>query len=177
MAPLVGAALGLVQYVPELLSLFGREDDAKTATKVLDVAKTITGKDDEAAAQAALAHDPKLQLEFKKALLEDKWVQERIDLDNVKSARAMYTQSSSAADRISKHVITYNLPLAILLFILNGCALYFFKAHAELMMVVGNMTGFLLNALLKERQDIINFHFGSSLGSKIKDFWKPNVRS
>jgi hypothetical protein len=169
MAPLITAAIGLAQYIPDLLQLFGRGNDSAVAQKVLDIAQKVSGKSDATQAMAAISSSPDAQLAMQKMLLEDKWVQSRLDLDNVKSARAMHEKNHAAADDLGKHVIRWNLPLAFGLFIVNIVSLYFFREHVEILLTLGNLTGFLLNSLLKERQDIINFYFGSSLGSKDKD--------
>lgn len=175
-APLLNVALGLAQYAPDILKLFGKEDEAKVASKVVETAIKVTGSDNEAEAKKAISNNPEYQFKFQQALLEDKWVQERIDLANVQSARDMYAKNSAGADRIADNVTKYNLPLALILFSLNILAMYFLKTHSEILIALGNLTGFMLNSLLKERQDIINFHFGSSLGSKIKDLGrKPSV--
>jgi hypothetical protein len=169
MAPLITAAVSLAQYIPDLLQLFGRGEDSAVAQKVLNIAQSISGKDDATQAMAAISASPDAQLAMQKMLLEDKWVQERLDLDNVKSARTMHEKNHVAADELGKHVIRWNLPLAFVLFLFNIVSLHFFKDQVEILLTLGNLTGFLMNSLLKERQDIINFYFGSSLGSKTKD--------
>jgi hypothetical protein len=174
MSASVAIALGLAKYIPEVMRLFGKEDSAEVADRVLGVASAVTGIKDPSKAAEAIKQSPELQIKLKKLTMEDKWMQERIDLDNVKDARNMYAANHAAADQIGKHVIKFNLPLALALFFGNIIALYFFRDHSELLLILGNMTGFLLNSLLKERQDIINFYFGSSLGSKIKEL-KANI--
>jgi hypothetical protein len=172
MAPLVSLALGAAQYIPDVLRLFGRGEDATVANKVIGLAQKVTGNQDPEAALAELKESNIFQAKMKKMLLDDKWVQERLDLDNVKSAREMHKVNHMAADDLGRHVIRWNLPLALGLFVVNILSLYFFREYAEILLTLGNLTGFLLNSLLKERQDIINFYFGSSLGSKTKDLPK-----
>lgn len=169
MSASVAIALGLAKYIPEVMRLFGKEDSADVADRVLGVASAVTGIKDPEQAAEAIKQSPELQIQLREIALKDKWMQERIDLDNVKDARSMYATNHKSADDIGKHVIKYNLPLALLIFVGNIGALALFKENSEILLIVGNMTGFLLNSLLKERQDIINFYFGSSLGSKIKE--------
>lgn len=167
---LLTTALALAEVVPSVLKLFGKDEDAEVAGKVLGIAKTVTGKETDSEALDALKADPDLVLQYKQAILDDKWVQERIDLANVQGAREMHKVNNKQADELGKSIINWNLPLALVLFAGNLGALHFFKDHAEILITVGNLTGFLLNSLIKERQDVINFYFGSSLGSKIKSY-------
>ena len=167
---MLNIALGLASLVPDILKLFGRDDDSSVATKVIDVAKKITGKDNEGELLEALKSDPSKILEYKKALLEDKFVRDRIDLANVQSAREMHKDNHVQADKIADGVIRWNLWFVFGLVGLNIFVISVFKTNPELLALVSNVLGFVINSLLKERQDIINFYFGSSLGSKIKSF-------
>ena len=39
----------------------------------------------------------------------------------------------------------------------------------EIVAIVSNIFGLLINSLISERQSVVGFFFGSSLGSKLKD--------
>lgn len=170
---LITTALAIAEVVPNVLKLFGKDDDAVAASKVVNIAKDITGVSSDNAAVEALKANPEFAFKFQKALMEDKWVQERIDLKNVQSAREMHKINHKQADALGRSIIWVNLPIALILFIGNIFALYFLKEYPEILVTIGNLTGFLLNSLLKERQDVINFYFGSSLGSKLKEYSGP----
>lgn len=161
-------ALGLAEVVPSLLKLFGREDDAETAKKVVGIAQKVTGQSDPNEAMKAIRHDPKVALEFERMVREDKWVQARIDHENVMDARRLYRENSTQSDKIAERVTRWNIPLAIVIFAVNIAAMGYFKDSPAVITVVGNMSGFLIASLLKQIQDVMNFHFGSSMGSKLK---------
>lgn len=163
----LATALTIAKYIPDVIDLFDKDDKESVASKVVNIAKKVTGND-ESDIPTILEQDPRAVLELRKAILEDKWVQERIDLDNVKSAREMHRVNNEQADKISDSVIKYNILFVILLASLNGLALWYFEDNSEVLLFIGNLIGFIIQALLKERQDILNFYFGSSLGSKFK---------
>jgi hypothetical protein len=62
MLPLIPLALTLV---PQLISLFAGDKAGAAAQTVAGVVRTVTGADDEAAAQAAINADPKMAAELK----------------------------------------------------------------------------------------------------------------
>ncbi len=62
------AILALAEFVPTIAGWFGGDDAEETAKQVVDVAKSITGMDNESDAIAAIKKDPSLQIEFQKAM-------------------------------------------------------------------------------------------------------------
>lgn len=82
-------------------------------------------------------------------------------------ARAMYPESKDMADRIGQRVFNWNLPaVGILIAALILCAVHL---EGGLLATVASIIGAVIRDLLSERQIVINFLFGSSLGSKKKD--------
>ncbi len=66
----VSIALGLASIAPTIVRwITGSDTDAAVAQKVVDVAKTVAGKDDANAAVEAIKADPKLALQFQQAWL------------------------------------------------------------------------------------------------------------
>lgn len=98
------------------------------------------------------------------------WVTEmyNIEVEDRKSARNMYQQKSSMADRVSASIIRYNLPvIASLLLIEIGC-IFYLKEHPEILALISAAVGGVVQALISERLTVIQFFFGSSMGSKMK---------
>ena len=62
----------------------------------------------------------------------------------------------------------YNLVIVFLLVIINVIAVWYLKNDAAVLAIISNFIGITLGALLNERQAVINFFFGSSMGSKNK---------
>jgi len=87
----------------------------------------------------------------------------------LKDSRDMYKNTGhDQADKIAQHVITWNAPLVGILLTLYGFSLIYVK-DANTAQAVGTLLGGSIAALWQERQAVMGFFFGSSLGSKLKD--------
>lgn len=64
----IGTILALAEFVPTIAGWFGGDDAEETTKQVVDVAKSITGMDDESEAVAAIKKDPALQIQFQQAM-------------------------------------------------------------------------------------------------------------
>ena len=84
-------------------------------------------------------------------------------------AHETYQVKSDMADGIAKQIVTRNLPLIGLLVVVNVLLVYFLKENASLIAIASNIIGVAIGNLFNERQAIVNFFFGSSIGSKEKD--------
>lgn len=173
-APAIIAGIKLASaFAPKILGLFADEGDKTTQVSqlVMDVASRVTGEQDEDKAIAALNADPVMALQFKKAVMEDKHVADRLAYADRAGAREMYNTKNEQQDKIAQNVMMWNLPAVLLLLVLQGAAMVFLEDKAELMALIGNAVGYVTNSLLKERQDVISFFFSSSLGSKLKTMY------
>lgn len=74
----------LANIVPGVLHLFGHDTAAATAQQVVDIAQTVTGATSPDAALAAIKGSPDLQLQFQKAVLEQKVQLQQIDAQRAK---------------------------------------------------------------------------------------------
>ena len=94
----------------------------------------------------------------------------KMDLEDIKSARLMYQETRHVmADDIAKRVIKWNLVgVAIAIIVEVGSVMVI--DDKVLIAIISGAIGGVTTALLQERQQIINFFFGSSRGSKEKDF-------
>lgn len=110
-----------------------------------------------------------LLTEFEMNRLQIEKEMAELELENMKSAREMYAQKSEMADLVAKSVMKWNLPLVLILVIVNVACIKFLDQVA--LALVSNVIGFVLNQLLNERTQIIGFFFGSSLGSKMKQIF------
>lgn len=165
--PILGI-LGALKMVPKLFKAV-KGGDKSLASKAIDIARVVTGAGTEADAVEALKADPEKMYQYQMALLADKHIPDRLDLENTKSARRMYMEASKErADEIAKDVMAVNLPVMFLLVAINIGVVYFFEEGA-LIAIASNFIGMMLKELMSERQTVMNFFFGSSLGSKNKD--------
>jgi len=166
----VTLALTAAKFVPQIVGWVkgSGSKEKQVADKFLNIANTIAGKGDDQANMDAISADPALQLEFQKAVMADAHVFDELCLQNTMDARRMYEKDDGTADEIANVVIKYNLAIVFLLVGIQLVAVIYLAESAALLAVASNIIGIVIHALLKERQDIINFFFGSSLGSKIK---------
>jgi hypothetical protein len=74
----------LANIVPGVLHLFGHDTAAATAQQVVDIAQTVTGSATPDLALAAIKGSPDLQLQFQKAILEQKVQLQQIDAQRAK---------------------------------------------------------------------------------------------
>ena len=165
MAP---AILGLLQFAPDIIDLFSSDKGnkiQKTADIVEGIAAQVTGKTGQDAV-AELAANPELAYKFRTAVLADKHVDEELRYADRANAREMYKTSHEASDRIALAIMRWNLPLIGLLIVANVVAAKYLDA--DVMLGIASTIGFVIQSLLKERQDVSGFHFGSSMGSKLK---------
>ena len=110
-------------------------------------------------------------LELREKELLNKHILELAKLENekYKTAHHSYREKSQMADSIARDIITRNLPIIALLVSINIGLVYFMKDDAPLIAIASNIIGFSIGNLFNERQAIVNFFFGSSIGSKEKD--------
>lgn len=107
---------------------------------------------------------PEQQQEFNEAY-KDYLSELTIVTADVQNAREMYKQNSSMSDRIANRIMNWNLPgiLACLL-ILIACVKYF--DNDVIIALISSTIGSVITLLATERQTVVNFFFGSSMGSK-----------
>lgn len=86
-----------------------------------------------------------------------------------KEAHKTYREKNQQADEISSHIIRYNLPIIAILVIVNVLIVYYMQENATLIAIVSNIIGVAIANLFSERNTIVNFFFGSSIGSKEKE--------
>jgi hypothetical protein len=83
------------------------------------------------------------------------------------SARDMYKEKSDMADSVAKKIIDWNLWIMLALVIVQVLVIMF--VDGQVAAVVTGVVGTITGALINERNTVVNFFFGSSMGSKDKD--------
>lgn len=163
--------IGLAKFVPDIIGLFDKrrgKDAKKAIQKVGEIAEAVTGQTG-SNAEKAIANDPNLALEFQLAVMADTHVQDQLELEDRKSARELYKINPGKAEDVAEQVMRYNLVLVFLLVVINVLAVAKLKDDAAVLAIVSNFIGIAMHALLNERQAVVGFFFGSSLGSKLKN--------
>lgn len=100
----------------------------------------------------------------------------RLEQERFKTSHETYRQSHTMADSIASSVIKWNLPTIFILVLVNIYIVDVFKDNAPLMAIASNIIGIAIGKLFTERQAVINFFFGSSIGSKDKDVQIQSLR-
>lgn len=91
-----------------------------------------------------------------------------LELKDTASARDMYTKTdNTTANFIAKRIINYNLWVVVLAIVIEILTVIYMD-DKTLIAIISSAVGAFTTALLQERQQVINFFFGSSLGSKKK---------
>lgn len=117
-------ALGLAQFAPSLMRMFGVGDKSATvAEKVIDIAKTVTGTDTGAQALTVLQADPKLAHEFNLAVLNANVELEKLYSAERQAAAAELTKRQQS-DMTSDSWLSKNIrPLTLIFLLLNVTAI------------------------------------------------------
>lgn len=167
----ITTALALAKFVPDIIGLFSpkRGKQAQDAMEaVQNVASAVTGKSGDEAVRAIEA-DPELAYQFKIAVMADSHVSEQLEAEDRKSARDSYKVHHEQADKVAQSIMARNLPTVFLLVLVNIAGVIWLKDKGELIAIVSNIIGIVIGQLLAERQSVVGFFFGSSLGSKMKN--------
>ena len=97
-----------------------------------------------------------------------------LEYKDVANARHTYKETDhKVADFVAKKVINYNLWVVLAAILVEVLAVVYIDDKV-LIAIVSGAVGGLVTALLQERQQIINFFFGSSMGSKNKQVLLKN---
>lgn len=92
-----------------------------------------------------------------------------LDIKDLKDARLMYREGKTKmADQIADRVINFNLWVVLISIIIEILSVIYINDKVLIAIISGAIGG-VTTALLQERQQVINFFFGSSIGSKEKN--------
>lgn len=117
----------------------------------------------------ALLKIKELELNHKQKLEELKIRELEIEQEKYSKAHDSYQNNNNMADKIANLIINWNLPVIFILVVINVVIVNEFEDNAPLISIVSNVIGIAIGKLFTERQAVINFFFGSSIGSKEKD--------
>jgi hypothetical protein len=101
-------AMGLAQFVPQIVKWIGGDKAGTVAQTVVDVAQQVTGKPTGDQALAALQADPNLVLQYRKAMLDQATIFEQLAVQN-----AADINKTMQAEAASEHWPTYSWRPAI----------------------------------------------------------------
>lgn len=166
MAPLLAAAIpALAELIPDAVGWFAGDNAEKAADDLLDVATKVTGIGQKDKALEAIQSDPNTALEFKKAVMNDKYRFDEMYLQDKANAREMQKAALKQEDKFSKRFLYYLASAWSIFSMVYITAISFMTIPETSVRFVDTITGFLLGTIVS---GIIQFFFGSSKGSKDK---------
>ena len=172
MAPLIPIAGSLIaNLVPELFKLFGTEKQAEVATKVMDIAKSVTGINDPDEAAKAIAADPTIALQFKTAVLNQQTAleelafrREKMYVDDVQDARKYRDDKVFWLGVIV--LGSFMTIMGLTLWGLYALMTKQFQIDPALIAAVFGLVGSIIGYFAANAQQVVGYFFGSSSGSK-----------
>lgn len=175
MLPILAAAIPtLVDLIPDAIGWFAGDKAEDAAEKVVGIAKSVTGIDDQEEALQALKLDPEKALEFKKAVLAQKNELDKLYLADRQNARDMQNTALQQDDVFSKRFIYYFASAWSLFAMVYLACITFIDIPDSATRFADTILGFLLGTIIA---GIIQFFYGSSMGSKKKTEDLTNVMS
>jgi hypothetical protein len=106
----------------------------------------------------------KALIQSEKRLYEEQYI---LYISDVQDARQLYKDKSSTADHIAKGIMKFNLLLIFALVFAEIIVIA--NVEGQIAAVITGVIGTITGALINERTTVVNFFYGSSLGSKDKD--------
>jgi len=100
--PLLPLAMSLAQYAPKLVGWLAGDKAEDTAEKVVDIAKSLTGKQDPAQAVEAIQQNPELQLKF-----QEQANQFELGLEREYTERIAIVNQTMQAEAKSEHTLQW----------------------------------------------------------------------
>lgn len=172
MLPLVPIAIGLAsKYVPELIrTAFSNDKAAEVAKTVIDLAKNSTGLQEPNEAlnkfEQQLRDNSDLQIELMKQVTAVMQMQ----VGDVQHARETLKDDHTTS-KLAYLVMVGNVPLIMLCIGLLVWVTSVDLSDGQLA-AVSAIIGGCLNQLYQERQQVMNYRFGSSIGEKLRGLLK-----
>lgn len=126
-------AMGLAQFVPQIVKWIGGDKAGTVAQKVVDVATQVTGQPTGDKALAAIQADPNLMLQFRQAMLAQETTFEQLAVQN--AADINKTMQTEAA---AEHWPTYSWRPTIgfaTAFMIGACGIVIMVAYAGVILM------------------------------------------
>lgn len=166
----ISIAVGLSQFAPALMRLFGAGDKSvAVAERVVGIAQAVTGGKTSEEALAIMQKNSEMQYAFNLKVMENETELEKLYLADTQSARnrdAEFIKSGSRNYRADTMYILAILVIGALVWAVLSSAMDEY-AKGIITLVLGRFLGYLDN--------IYNFEFGSTRSNKDKDVAIKNL--
>lgn len=158
-------AVGLTSWIGQKL---GGDVGEKTANKITDIAQAVTGGKTPEEALEIVKQNNEMAQQVRMAIIDNEHELTKVYLEDVKSARAMYSNTDhKMADDIASKIIKYNVWFIIILLLAN-VAVPLYIPDTGTVALISSLIGASVSYLWNERAVVIAFFFGSSKSSKDK---------
>ena len=154
--------LGVASWIGGLIA---GDKGEQVAEKVVDMALEVTGADTAANAMDVMEELPALSEELKALLINNEHELVKLAYADKAQAREMYQVRNQMADSIADRVMTWNLPMIVVMIVANVVVAIYIK-ESGVAQLLGNLIGMVTTQLYKERQTIVEFFFGAGLGGQ-----------
>lgn len=159
-------AMGLGQFVPGILKLFGGSDKTvDIASHVVGIAQAVTGTDTPAEAMTALQADPAKVLEFQQAMAAQQVDLEKAYLADIGSARTMQVAALGQDDLFSKRFVYFFAAGWSLFAMVYFAGVTFGTVTEDGRRVADTILGVLISSVLGS---MMAYFYGSTKGSAEK---------
>lgn len=169
--PIIGAALGLAEFAPLVARWLGGKNAQKIAQDVVDVAHKVTGVNDPIQALKILENNPDLVIAFQKEILNMESELELADLRDRQDARARDVALVQAGRSNRRADIMVMSAATGMCLCLGALCSYGDRLPGEAVGIISTIAGIFGSCL----KDAYTFEFGSSRGSKDKDFTVASI--
>lgn len=167
----IAIAMGLAQFAPSLLRLFGvGEKSVSVAEKVIGIAQTVTGTQSPEEALAAMKASAEHQAAFNMEVLKQNEELEKAYMADVQSARQRDAEFVKAGTRNYRADIMFLLAVGVIMWLV-----YIIWKNPELNEYVKGVFTFILGRFTGYLDSIYNFEFGTTRSSKQKDSTITNL--
>ena len=153
-----------------LKDTFGGTPSGKAAKRMIELAQAATGAGSPEEIELHIRNDVEAKMDARRELQRHEQELTQLHLADVRDARAMYSNSKSKsdmADKLANRIMSWNLP-AIVALVAGNCAVVYTIENPTIAVALGNIIGASITYLWQERQQVVGFFFGSSVGSKDK---------
>jgi len=158
------------KYIPKIIESKIESPKAKAiASTIFEAAKEFTGESDPQKALSKVQDSPEFFKLHEQSILKEL----ELHLEDIQHARE---HNNDEVTKNLSYVVMYLNPLLI------GVGVYAFiyvmqlDLSKDVSMALSALIGGIVNQLMQERQQVMNYRFGSTIGSKLKDWIKKETR-
>jgi hypothetical protein len=160
----IAKATGLTEWIGRKL---GGPPGERVSELIVSVAGEVVGGASTTEIVTRLVGNPEAEKALRAQLIDRETVLLKLNAADLADARSLYRAKSTEANRVSRSIMTWNLP-AIVGLIGANCGAVYLIDNPAVAVAVGNVIGASISFLWQERQQVVGFFFGSSIGSKDK---------